>query len=91
MLEQTTQNFRSGPKVPGAQYTIAPVARADSVDDESKVIIDLAAEAPPSTRAPSVVKHPTAPVRHTGPWGVVLAYVIAATALALAIYERFLR
>ena len=77
--------------MPVPQYTIGSVARADSVDDESKVIVDLLAEAPASTRAPSVVKHPTAPVRHTGSWVVVLAYVIAATALVLAIYERFLR
>lgn len=76
--------------MPVGQYTIAPVARADEVADESKVIVDLGAELPPRPRAP-VVKHPTAPVRHTGPWVVVLAYVIAATALALAIYERFLR
>lgn len=76
--------------MPVGQYTIAPVARADDVDDESKVIVDLGAEVPPS-RAPAVGNHPTAPVRHTGSWVVVLAYVIAATALALAIYERFLR
>lgn len=76
--------------MPVAQYTIAPVARADGFDDESKVIVDLGAEVP-TGRAPAVVKHPTAPVRHTGSWVVVLAYVIAATALALAIYERFLR
>lgn len=90
-FEQTTQSFRSDPKVPVVQYTIAPVPRADGVDDESKVIVDLGAEVSPSTSAPSVVKHPTAPVRHTGSWVVVLAYVIAATALGLAIYERFLR
>ena len=76
--------------MPVDQYTIAPVTRADGVDDESKVIIDLGAEAP-ATRVPAVVKRPTAPARHTGSWVVVLAYVIAATALALAIYERFLR
>lgn len=62
--------------MPVGQYTIPPVARADSVDDGAKVI--------------RVVKLPTAPVRPTGAWVVVLAYVIAATALALAIYERFL-
>jgi hypothetical protein len=61
------------------------VARADSVDEEAKVIVDLRAEP-----ARPVVKLPTAPERPTGVWVVVLAYVIAATALALAIYERFL-
>jgi hypothetical protein len=95
-FEQTTQSLRSEAKVPGGQYTIAPVARADSVDDGSKVIIDLRPEPQPTNSAPSegpspVVKLPTAPERTGSGWVVVLAYVIAATALALAIYERFLR
>ena len=71
--------------MPVAQYTILPVARADSVDDGAKVIVDLS-----ENRPRPVVKLPTAPERPTGAWGVVVAYVIAVTALALAIYERFL-
>ena len=94
-FEQTTQSLRSDAKVPVAQYTIAPVARADSVDDGSKVIIDLRPEPQPEAAPPEppsqVVKLPTAPENHSGPWVVVLAYVIATTALGLAIYERFLR
>jgi len=66
------------------------VAHADSVDDESKVIVDLTAEDPGEQAPPAVVKHPTAPMRHTGFWVVLLVHVIAATALAYAIYERFL-
>jgi len=60
------------------------VARADDVDDESKVIIDLGA----STQR-RLGTLPGAPERHGGPWLVISAYLIAATALALAIYERF--
>lgn len=71
--------------MPVGQYTIAPVARADGVDDGAKVVVDLRAQP-----ARPVVKLPTAPERPTGAWVVVLAYVIATTALALAIYERFL-
>jgi hypothetical protein len=69
------------------------MARADEVDDESKVIVDLRPEPQrpdPAPRVPPVVKHPTAPERPSGLWVVVLAYVVAATALALAIYDRFL-
>ncbi len=60
------------------------MAPADGLDDESKVIIDLGA----STELP-VGNLPTAAERQGGPWLVIAAYVIAATALALAIYERF--
>ena len=70
--------------MPVSQYTIAAVARADSVDEGAEVIVDLRAEP-----ARSVVKLPTAPQNPTGAWVVVLAYVIAVTALGLAIYERF--
>ena len=70
--------------MPVSQYTIAAVARADSVDEGAKVIVDLRPEA-----SRPVVKLPTAPERHTGAWVVALAYVIAVTALGLAIYERF--
>jgi len=64
------------------------VARADSVDDESKVIVDLGVNT--STPARAVSKVPTAPERPGGAWMVVIFYVVAIAALALAIYERFL-
>jgi len=64
------------------------VARADGVDDESKVIVDLGVNA--STPARPVGKHPTAPERSGGAWVVVLVYIAAIAALALAVYERFL-
>lgn len=60
------------------------MARADDVDDGSKVIIDLGA----STQG-RLGTLPTAHERQGGPWLVIGAYVIAATALALALYERF--
>lgn len=60
------------------------MARADDVDDGSKVIVDLGASA--QRRLGTL---PGAPERQGGPWLVIAAYVIAATALALAIYERF--
>ena len=34
---------------------------------------------------------PTAPEKRTGAWLVVLVYVVAAAALAYAVWERFLR
>ncbi len=61
------------------QYTIGLVARADSVDERG------------TKAGPPVGKVPTEPMRHTGSLTVIVVYVIATTALAWAIYERFVR
>jgi hypothetical protein len=64
------------------------VARADGVDDGSKVIVDLGVNTGTAVRA--VGKEPTASERSGGAWIVVVVYVAAVAALAFAIYERFL-
>ncbi|MBA3458089.1 MAG: hypothetical protein H0T42_33715 [Deltaproteobacteria bacterium] len=55
------------------------MARADSVDERG------------TKAGPPVGKVPTEPMRHTGSLTVIVVYVIATTALAWAIYERFVR